>query len=168
MATWQLVLAFISPVSGLIIAIGSLFWGRVVVQAKDAQMAQKDEQIKSLERLLPKSIWEQIEGLHKIYADRLDAVAKQAEAELAAARDVNEAEKVELRAELARQVAERRRTLEAAFQSVSEFQRREGPVGAYMDTNLSRWPTLTFPSLREALERDREGRSRKPSNPENK
>jgi hypothetical protein len=151
MATWQLVLAFISPVSGLIIAIGSVFWGRVVVQAKDAQIAQKDEQIKTLERLLPKSIWEQIEGLHKIYADRLDAMAKQAEADLAAARDINEAEKAELRVELDRQVAERRRILEAAFQSVGELQRRQGTLGAYMDTNLSRWPS----------------RWREPSNPEN-
>lgn len=80
---WQALLAFVSPITSLLLvvawSVGWLFWGRKVVEAKDAQIEQ-------LTMLLPANLKEQVKGLHELYRDQLDTLKKQSDAQLAEAK----------------------------------------------------------------------------------
>ena len=65
MAAWQLILAFVSPVSGLIVAVGALFWGRRVVEAKDAQ-------IEVLKQLSAAAVLPQIQAMKELHQFELE------------------------------------------------------------------------------------------------
>jgi hypothetical protein len=63
--SWQLVLAFVSPVSGLIVAVGALFWGRQVIENKDAQ-------IEVLKQLSAASVLPQIQAMKELHQFELE------------------------------------------------------------------------------------------------
>jgi hypothetical protein len=71
-ATWQLILAFVSPVSGLIVAFGALFWGRQVVEAKDAQIEAKDAQIEGLKQMSAAEVLPQIKAMKELHQIELE------------------------------------------------------------------------------------------------
>jgi hypothetical protein len=84
--SWQLLATFASSPGtvAVVVAIVSVFFGRqaleqkdTTIQAKEAALQAKDEQIETLKLLAPANVLEQVRALHDLYRDQLAVMESQ-------------------------------------------------------------------------------------------
>jgi hypothetical protein len=77
---WQLILAYISPITSAALVVVGVVYGQLIANAKNAQIEQLREQLKTHELFEVRGVRERIEAIHAEYGERIDDLKRQLEA----------------------------------------------------------------------------------------
>ncbi|MDQ6899072.1 MAG: hypothetical protein M3072_06130 [Candidatus Dormibacteraeota bacterium] len=76
---WQLILAYISPITSAALVVVGVVYGQLIANAKNAQIEQLREQLKTHELFEVRGVRERIEAIHAEYGERIDDLKRQLE-----------------------------------------------------------------------------------------
>jgi hypothetical protein len=73
---WQLILAYVSPITSVALVVVGVVYGQLIANAKNAQIEQLREQLKTHELFEVRGVRERIEAIHAEYGERIEDVLR--------------------------------------------------------------------------------------------